>query len=178
MSLKKIGFGVMCSLLLMVNSANVALASGPDSTLVKIYLLAGKGQILNSAPFGLGTKIADIKKGWGEPDNEMLEMLFAYAKQDVIFVTMDPNPSQEGDYKTDSVTAMMPLAEGVEGTPLAKLVKDLGDPTHKEILDSNSMTVCYDINGNHLRFTLARHSEESSYVVLSYMVSKVFNMQL
>lgn len=164
-------FGIICFFFLMTSSVDASVNKDQKSDLLRIYSLAGKGQIPNSEPFGVGSKVEDVKKSWGEPDTNLYEMIFGYWKQKVMFTRDDmKEESIRGD-----VTAVTPFSEETADISLATLIRELGEPTHKKIPDSDEMIVCYDTNGYHLQFFL--DYEDGGYQVSSYMVSSEFMPQ-
>lgn len=175
LTLKKIFFYFMSMLFVMVSSSAYAIpTSNKEDLLREIYMDASKGEVPNSHPFKIGSKVEDIIQAWGDPDYNFGALL-PYSKQSVMFVAL--TKTQDGEFLLDKVTHIFPYSEEnqgseIEGVTLPTLIHVLGQPSEKSVTENNELSLDYVVNNYHLIFVMQK--KDDSFIISSYFLSQDF----
>ncbi len=135
---------------------------GSDAMLEQIMDLASETRTLNSGPFGVGSLLDDVKKAWGEPEDDS-GVAANYWSRNIRFI-------YDHDFPGDPITWIEDFDPELQQITLKHLLKKLGEPRKFEEAEG-MLYVTYPADENHeITFVLNPPMKNQKSVVYLYYI--------
>ncbi|MFC7443247.1 DUF4309 domain-containing protein [Laceyella putida] len=131
----------------------------------QIMDLASETRTLNSGPFGVGSRLDDVKAAWGAPEDDS-GVAANFWSRHIRFI-------YDHDFPGDPITWVEDFDPDLQQISLKQLRKELGKPL-KKVEDEGQLYVTYLANEHHeITFVLNASIHNGKSVVYLYYIKSI-----